>query len=377
MNEIGTISVSPRVAIHQELEATRQAFHALISSLQPSDWDLPAATPGWTIGDSLYHMVLGLRVVAWEAFFIRLGIWYPRLSPELFDRLDPHFTHLLAQQQTFETIGDRYERAYASLIGALESIRDEQWSEGASRPDYDPANIDGFVSLDELFRSVRQHFETHREDIHQALAILQPAPTLKSLEKETAYTQAESNWLSYPTSFWRKLLFKAPIELWRLGLGWLVGWVLMLITHTGRISGFPRRTMVEYHSLHGVKYAPCAFGPRSDWYQNIVANPNVVIQTIHGAERVKVVRVTDDHELLRVFALFMRRDPPLLKAYLASFGIQATPEDVLAKKERIYWLRFDPTSSPTPPPQKADLAWIWLVALAGGIIAWLYNRQHK
>jgi deazaflavin-dependent oxidoreductase (nitroreductase family) len=377
MTDIGDITVSPRVSIHQELEATRQAFHALISSLQSSDWDLPAATPGWTIGDSLYHLVLGLRVMAWEALFIRLGLWYPRPSPQLFNRLNPYFTHWLARRQNFETIGAQYEHAFAAVVNALESIRDDQWDQGIIYPGYAPAIFEGFVSLEDLFLSASQHFETHQEDIRQALAILQSAPTPKRPDEAASFAQTESSWLSYPTSFWRRLLFKAPIELWRLGLGWLVGWALMLITHTGRKSGLPHRTMVEYHSLHGVKYAPCAFGPRSDWYQNIVANPNAVIQTIHGAERVKAVRVTSNHELLRVFALFRHRDPPLLKAYLASFDIQATPEDVLAKKERIYWLRFDPTSGPTPPPLKADLAWIWLVALAGGLIAWLFNRRRK
>ena len=49
MNDIGNITISPRVAIRQHLEATHQDFHALVASLEPPDWDLPSATPGLSV----------------------------------------------------------------------------------------------------------------------------------------------------------------------------------------------------------------------------------------------------------------------------------------------------------------------------------------
>lgn len=166
-------------------------------------------------------------------------------------------------------------------------------------------------------------------------------------------------------SRWSKALFKAPIVLFRLGLAPLVGQVMMLVTHTGRKSGSPRRTMIEYHRLHGVKYAPCALGQKAQWYRNIQADPRVTIQTAHGTESVRAVRVTDERELLAVYHLFKRRDPPLLNWYLRSLGIRPDAADVLSKKDRIYWIRFDPTDEPTPPPMDVDLAWVWPFALFG------------
>ena len=47
----------------------------------------------------------------------------------------------------------------------------------------------------------------------------------------------ETAFLTYPAGGWRKAMFKWPIQLWRLGLGPLIGRYLMLITHTGRKSG--------------------------------------------------------------------------------------------------------------------------------------------
>ena len=196
-------------------------------------------------------------------------------------------------------------------------------------------------------------------------------------EKTHLQRQPAQGLMAYPANGLRKALFKMPILLWRLGLGPIIGRVLILITQTGRKSGLPRRTMVEYHKLDGVKYAPCAFGPQSDWYQNILADSHLTIQTAYGVESVTATRVTSDQELLAVYNLFRRRDPPLLRLYLVSLGIQDNPADVLANKERIYWLRFDPIDEPTPPPLEADLVWVLPVIFAGFMALWWLSRHLK
>jgi hypothetical protein len=38
--------------------------------------------------------------------------------------------------------------------------------------------------------------------------------------------------------------------------------------------------------------------------------------------------------------------------------VQDDPADILEKKDRIYWFRFDPTDKPTPPHLEADLGWV-------------------
>lgn len=183
--------------------------------------------------------------------------------------------------------------------------------------------------------------------------------------------------LAYPESNWHRLLFRAPIIMWRLGLGPLVGRVLMIVTHTGRISGLPRRTMVEYHKLTGIIYAPCAFGPRSDWYKNIVADPHVTVQTANGTSSMIASRVVDDDEILAVYALFRWRDPPLLKWYLQSLDIEDKEKDVLIKKDRIYWLRFDPTESSTPPQLEIDLVWVWPLMMIGFALFWFVRKLWR
>lgn len=54
--------------------------------------------------------------------------------------------------------------------------------------------------------------------------------------------------LPYPSHSALRSLFRLPILLYRLGLEPLVGWGFMILTTTGRKSGLPRRTAIEYHT---------------------------------------------------------------------------------------------------------------------------------
>ncbi len=181
----------------------------------------------------------------------------------------------------------------------------------------------------------------------------------------------------YPQSDWMRWIFKAPIFSWRLGLGPVVGKVVMILTTTGRKSGLPRHTMIECHRINGKKYAPCAYGERADYYQNILVDPRVTVQTADGTEAMIASRLTDDEEMTLFFKEGMNSTPGMLAWYLESLGIEPTVEAVLANKDRIYWLRFDPTEELTPPGLEVDLAWLWPLALGVVLIAWILDRRDK
>jgi len=183
------------------------------------------------------------------------------------------------------------------------------------------------------------------------------------------------SFMTYPESKWRRTLFRAPIFLWRLGLGPIIGHNMLLLTTTGRKTGLPRRALTEYHTLQGKIYVPCAFGPQSDWYKNLVADPHVTVQTWQGAESMLATRVTEDEELLAIIDLMRSRNPVMLAWYFESLGIAEESEDILANKDRIYIIRFDPTTDPTPFPLEADLAWLWPVLLLA--VLKLCRRRKK
>jgi len=187
-------------------------------------------------------------------------------------------------------------------------------------------------------------------------------------EKEMIFEPKNTGFMTYPESGLHKALFMWPVHLWRLGLAPIIGHHMMLISHTGRKSGLPRRTMTESYRLDDRSYAPCAFGEQAQWYKNIAADPRVTIQTADGALSAIASRVTDGDELVALFELIRQRSSSMLELYLDFLDISPEPEDIIAKKDRIYWFRFDPTVEPTPPPLEADLVWIWPVTLLATLV---------
>lgn len=78
-----------------------------------------------------------------------------------------------------------------------------------------------------------------------------------------------------------RLLWRAPIWLYRLGLGFLFGKRFLLLTHIGRKSGLPRQAVVEIDAYdpQGNSYLIASgFGKKADWYRNIQKTPEVSIQ---------------------------------------------------------------------------------------------------
>lgn len=78
----------------------------------------------------------------------------------------------------------------------------------------------------------------------------------------------------------RRLLFRLPVVLHRARLGWLLGSRFLMLTHTGRISGLPRQTVLEVVHLdpaEGNYYLVAAYAERADWFRNITREPNVEV----------------------------------------------------------------------------------------------------
>ena len=73
-----------------------------------------------------------------------------------------------------------------------------------------------------------------------------------------------------------RALFRAPILLYRLGLGRLMGERVLMLIHTGRLSGQTRRTVLEVMARDEASetyYIASVWGERADWLQNLLQNP--------------------------------------------------------------------------------------------------------
>lgn len=116
----------------------------------------------------------------------------------------------------------------------------------------------------------------------------------------------------------QRLLLRAPICLYRLHLGWVLGHRFLLLTHRGRRTGRLRHAVLEvvrYDPVTRESIVVSGFGRNSDWYRNLQASPAIAVQT--GRLRyVPVQRFLDPAEALAVFADYQRRYPRLARTLL-------------------------------------------------------------
>ena len=67
-------------------------------------------------------------------------------------------------------------------------------------------------------------------------------------------------------------------KLYDLGLGPFIGRFVLLLTTTGRKSGLPRTTPLQYEKIDGAYYVGSVRGVQADWFRNLVANPRVEVR---------------------------------------------------------------------------------------------------
>ncbi|MBO0880210.1 MAG: nitroreductase family deazaflavin-dependent oxidoreductase [Mycobacterium sp.] len=70
---------------------------------------------------------------------------------------------------------------------------------------------------------------------------------------------------------------RAPIGLYRVGLGFVFGSRMLPLQHTGRVSGRPRYVVLEVveHPAADEYVVVSGFGVKAQWYRNIHADPRV------------------------------------------------------------------------------------------------------
>ena len=160
---------SLREEIREELEDTRQAYHALLGSLSDEDWTVASGNPAWTVGQLMVHMTFAPRMLPADVGLIRRGGWMPRLPAFIFNWSNVLMTRWMARRESIHTAGALYDAAHANALEVLETIQDDEWGLGREYPDWDPM-LSGYVTLERLFRYLTIHFQVHREQVREGLA---------------------------------------------------------------------------------------------------------------------------------------------------------------------------------------------------------------
>jgi deazaflavin-dependent oxidoreductase (nitroreductase family) len=162
-----------------------------------------------------------------------------------------------------------------------------------------------------------------------------------------------------------KVFNRFMLLMWRLGLGrWINFWPdkvgrIMVIGHTGRRSGLRRWTPVNYDLVDGDVICLAGFGATSDWYRNVMVDPQVEVWLPDGWWAGIAEDISDSEDRL-----------PLLRHVLIASGFAAPlfggfdprkvgDEQLEHVTEGYRLLRIHRVEARTGPGGPGDLAWVW------------------
>ena len=128
-----------------------------------------------------------------------------------------------------------------------------------------------------------------------------------------------------PRFIWRLLRFLPPRIAYSLGLGSLVGSFVLLLKTTGRKSGLPRVTPLQYDEIDGIIYVASVRGVKADWCRNLADNPNV--ELIVGSRKIRgyAELITDSVQIADFLELRLKLHPKMVGAVFRFEGMGPTP----------------------------------------------------
>lgn len=170
--------------------------------------------------------------------------------------------------------------------------------------------------------------------------------------------------------------------MWRLGLErWINFWPegtgrIMVLVHTGRKSNKRYRTPVNYAIVNGDVYCTAGFGQVSDWYRNVIANPQVEVWLPEGWWVGVAEDISSDQKRI-----------PLLREVIVASGfagrmagldaVAMTDEEFDEATESYRLIRIRRTVARTGPGGPGDLAWLWPLTTLFLLMRLIFRKKRK
>jgi deazaflavin-dependent oxidoreductase (nitroreductase family) len=123
-----------------------------------------------------------------------------------------------------------------------------------------------------------------------------------------------------------------PQIIYGLGLGPVYGRLILLLTTTGRESGLPRITPLQYEEADGLFFVASARGQQADWFRNIVANPQIEVRVRARQFRGLAEPITDLNAIADFLELRLRRHPHMIGTIFRAQGLPAQPDRAQLKQ---------------------------------------------
>jgi hypothetical protein len=158
--------------LEQQLDETHRRFIELVNSIPEENYSLPTENPAWTVGDILFHITLGPRAIALEAWLIvhaggLFGFTMRHFPSRLFNSVNAWFGHGQSARVSRQGLLKAYGRAHAAIMSRLRRTREEDLSKSVVYPPDFVSDLAGEVTPERLFRYVTGHFEVHERQLRQ------------------------------------------------------------------------------------------------------------------------------------------------------------------------------------------------------------------
>jgi hypothetical protein len=165
-----------RQAVHDELEATRAAFHRLVQDATPNDLRRMTHGTRWTNEQLLFHMLLGYLIARTLLVLARVFARLPAVASRRFAALLNSATPLFDEVNFYGScIGARivdrrrmvatFDQAIAALHRGLATETGTDLQRGMSYPvRWDPF-FKEFMTVADIYHYPTQHFDFHRRQL--------------------------------------------------------------------------------------------------------------------------------------------------------------------------------------------------------------------
>jgi len=168
-----------KVALRNELEAARAAFHALLDSLTDEDLRRPSNNPGWTNGEVLFHMTLAFILV--PILVPMLGFWgrLPRryskrfagilnASTGLFNIVNGLGPRIGGRIFSRERLRKQFDRTHDAIMRRVDSASEAAWGQGMHYPTRWEPLFQDYMTLEDVLRYPTIHLAFHMDHVSRS-----------------------------------------------------------------------------------------------------------------------------------------------------------------------------------------------------------------
>ena len=125
--------------------------------------------------------------------------------------------------------------------------------------------------------------------------------------------------------------------------------LVLLLTTTGRKSGRPHVTPLQYELVDGAFYVASARGRQADWFRNIEADPRATVEVKDSRFVARAEAITDPEQIAGFLVMRRARHPAMIKAMLLMHGLppRAGRDDLVRLGQKLALVILRP-AAPAP-----------------------------